>query len=257
MSGPGALVPPPGNPMRPTFFMFAVFFPALIVGFPLYVYATGGPVGETIAIVWLLGIVAVISLGALVWGARSIERERRRLMTADVWASWQLTKEEYSRFVRAEWRREAAWIAGLLAIALGVPLLTTFGVGDLRIIGLMVTMGLAIFLIGLAAEMPPFFTNERTREVRIGANGVEAMGDYVQLRGSGRGLEAVGLSPGDPPVLVFRTYVRNRRSYEVRVPVPADRVDEARKIVERFAPSPPAGETYPELLRRTRGQDAR
>lgn len=256
MSNRRSIVPPPGNPMHAPFIMFALFFPAMMIGFGVYVVTSGAPLGSAVGILYLLGLVAVISLGALAWGGRSIERERRSLSTAEAWASWRLTEEEHRHFVRAEWRHKALWIAGLFATGLGLPLLLSLGAGDARITALVGAISLAILLLALAAEMPPLLTNERTRQVTIGANAVEVMGRYTQLRGSTRGLEAVGLLPGDPPVLVFRTYVGNRRSYEVRVPVPADHVEEARQVVDRFAPTLPAGESYPELLRRTRAQRA-
>lgn len=252
----GAIVPPPGNPMRPIFMMFAVFFPMLLIGFPLYVYATGGPVGETIAILWLLGVVALISLGTLVWSSHAIEQERRKLASAEMWATWQLSDDEYHNHVRAEWRRDVSMAAGILAIVFAVIAFAAVESGDPKSVMLTIIVALVTVAIPLAMGLPTWHANERTRVVRIGANGVEAMGHYVPLRGAGRGLEAVALRSGDPSLLVFRTYVNNRRSYEVRVPIPADRMDEARQIMERFAPTPPVGETYPELLRRTRERSA-
>ncbi len=249
------IVPPPGNPMRAVFLMLTIFFPALLVGFPASVAVAGGPVGATVGIVILLGVVAVIALGALVMRGRAFERERHQL-AADVLAAWRLTEDEYRRFARAERRRLAAWISGMLVIPLAFSVLVFLQVDDPRAGGSVLLVSLMIVGMILLVEMPPLRAGERTREVRIGARSVEAMGQYHELRGSWLRLDAVGLLPGDPAVLVIRVGAGNR-SHMVRVPVPGDRLAEAQAIVEHLAPTPPTGETYPELLRRERARDAR
>jgi len=251
-----SFVPPAGNPMRASFIMFAIFFPALIVGFLVYAYASGGPVGRMIGILFMLGVVGIICLAILAISAQAIEKERSHLST-DVWAVWHLPEEEYRAFVLAEWRHIKPHAIGLVAILFAVSVYFYVETDSLWFSGMTAGISLMVVLVAVMATVPPWRVTEKRLQVRIGARGVEAMGHYYQLRGSRRGLDGIGLLPGDPSVLLFLVYERGRRRpYEVRVPVPEGSEEEAKAIVERFAPRPPADETYPELLRRRQRERA-
>ncbi len=181
MSQPRQIVPPPGNPMHGPFIMVAVFFPAVMVGFAWYVAASGVPLGSAMGILYLLGLVGIFSIGTVAWSGRRIEQERSHLSSPDVVAAWRLTKHEYLRFVRAEWRHQTAWLAGAFAFGIGTPLLFSLEARDLRFTALNAGCGLVVVLMLLLAEMPPLRTNARTRDVRIGTEGIEVMGRYHQM----------------------------------------------------------------------------
>lgn len=250
---PRPFLPPAGNPMRPLFFMSAVFFPAVLIGFSLYVRSTGAPLGSAVGILALVGVVGIFAVGLSLWSGQDIERERRALAAGQAWASWRVSDDDYRRFVRAEWRRNVLWSLSLVAATSGVDVFLWLATGDARFGVPLLAFSLLFAAVIILAEMPPLTSNERVREVRIGEKGVEANGRYVRFGRGPRLLVAVGLLPGAPAVLLFRLGA-DRRRQDVRVPVPGDRLDEANAIVARFAP--PTPDSYPELLRRERERRA-
>ena len=258
MPSPRSFLPSAGNPMLPVFISHAIFFPALIIGFPLYVHFTGGPVGQTIGIVFMLGILGLILGAILLWSVHSIEQERRQLWSDDVWAVWTIPEDEYRHFVSTERRRMVPFVLGLVALFSSLALFIYVGTRDPAAIAMMAVIFGATVLLVIVLEVGHLVTNDKTKEVRIGPRGIEAMGQYHQLRSRGHILEAVQLHTETPPHLLFQIWAKgergSNRSQILRVPVPEDRIDEARAIVERFALTPPPNETYPELLRRKRAE---
>jgi hypothetical protein len=197
-------------------------------------------------------------MGALALSGRAIERDRLRLSTTEAWATWMLTEDEFRRFVRTERRRIGILSLGLLAFGVAISA-CMFALSRNLWIGIgMVAMFLFLSTILFVVEVPPLRAGGAAREVRIGERGIDAMGHYTPLGQSSRNLLAVGLRPGNPDVLVFRIRGYNahghKNAHEVRVPVPGAHLEEAKAIVERFAPQPPKGMSYPDLLKWEREQ---
>jgi hypothetical protein len=258
LARPGSFLPSAGNPMRPALIYVAILFPAMMIGFPAYVHFTGGPVGQTIAIVIMLGVVGLICVGITAWSAHAIEMERRQLWSSEVWAVWHVPEDEYRRFIGEHRRKELRITFWMTAAVAGLLLLLYVGSGDLEAVAVLGAVVAVTTVLLVAWSLWPPGSGDSAREVRIGSKAVEALGSYHQLRGRGHILDAVYLQTEPPAQLVFRVWgehqAGNRRRQILHIPVPADRIEEARDIVERFAPSPPANETYPELLRRKRAE---
>ena len=231
MSRP-ALLPDRRNPMRPVVIILAVFFGAMLVGFPILMLAVGLDTTGTVWVTLLIVAVAILCLGLVLALARSYDRGQAALFAGEAWAHWTVTPEEHRRFVGREqgrtWKKAAAYALG--GTALGV----IFGVmSDWLTGGILIGVFLLAALVILWAGGPPRGTGDEAREVRVGPRGIFALGRYLPLEATGTRPRSIRLEEGDPAALLFGVSSGNRLE-EFRVPVPRDRLAEAEALVERF-----------------------
>ena len=92
-----ALLPNRRNPMRPVVMILAVFFGAMLVGFPILMLAVGLGTGSTIGVTLLIVAVALFCLGIVLALARSYDRGQEALFAGEAWARWTVTPEEHRR----------------------------------------------------------------------------------------------------------------------------------------------------------------
>ena len=201
-----ALLPNRRNPMRPVVMILAVFFGAMLVGFPILMLAVGLGTGSTIGVTLLIVAVALFCLGIVLALARSYDRGQEALFAGEAWARWTVTPEERRRFVGQEqgraWKKAAAYALG------GTALGATFGIlGDWLTGSIMIGVFLLATFVIIWAGGPP--------------------------RGSGDEAHEVRLEEGNPAALLFAVSAGSRLE-AFRVPVPRERLTEAEALVARF-----------------------
>ncbi len=234
MSSFQTLMPARGNPMRPILIFVAVFFGLMLVVFPVLMQIGGVGTGGTIGVALLIVVTAIITLAALRALGNAYEGPRLDLLAGEAWMQWQLAPDEHQRFLADERRlfERRAIGYGLAGLVLG-PVLGAILDDWLLTVILPVVFLVAAIVILTMARPGNAAENAAAREVRVGARGVHFLEAYLPLEGPGTRLVGVRVQPGDPAIL--RLDVRTgRRTEDIRVPVPRDRVPEAEAVVERF-----------------------
>lgn len=227
-----ALLPNRRNPMRPVVMILAVFFGAMLVGFPILMLAVGLGTGSTIGVTLLIVAVALFCLGIVLALARSYDRGQEALFAGEAWARWTVTPEEHRRFVGQEqgraWKKAAAYALG------GTALGATFGIlGDWLTGSIMIGVFLLATFVIIWAGGPPRGSGDEAHEVRVGPRGIFALGRYLPLEATGTRPRSVRLEEGDPAALLFAVSAGSRLE-AFRVPVPRERLTEAEALVARF-----------------------
>jgi hypothetical protein len=229
-----ALMPSRVNPMRPILILVAVFFGLMLVVFPVLMQIGGVPTGGIVGVTILIVVTAIIALAALRALGNAYEGPRLDVLVGGAWVQWQLAPDEHRRFLADERRlfeRRATGYA-LAGLVLG-PVLGAILDDWLMAVILPVVFLAAAIVILTMARPGKGAENAAAREVRVGARGVHFLGAYLPLQGPGTRLVGVRVQPGDPAILRFDVRT-GRRTEEIRVPVPRDRMPEAEAVVERF-----------------------
>jgi len=228
------VLPPQGNPLRPVTLLLAGFFALALVGFPMLMGYVGLGTGSMIVIALVILVTAAACLGFTIWMANSVERDRVALDSADAWASWWLSVDEYRRFVASERRRSLGWAITYLIFGLGLAAFFAFRLDDQVTASIMVVVFLFVVVLMVTLGGPPWRATDSAREVRIGPRGVQALGRYTPIEATLTRMHSVALEEGDPDVITFQ--IRSGRQFQyIRVPVTEGRQDEAEAVVRRFS----------------------
>jgi hypothetical protein len=236
----------PGNPMNPVTLILLAFFGIALIVFPAIMLRAGLGAGSAVLIDVIILLTAALCLGFTLYLARRYDADRRRLLSGEHWAHWQLPTAEREQFVTGERERSHREASRCLLYTLVAALFGAL-VGWLQVetatgalLGFM-ALG-AAGLIVVATTYP--WGGARPREeaanlgdIYLGELGIYHLGRYTPVRGVNLFLTGVELQPGDPTVLQFAVSSRGRyglRTNEVRVAVPAGREAEAAALAERF-----------------------
>src|SRR5690606_2038239 len=180
---------------------------------------------------------AAACLGFTIWMANSVERDRVALVSADAWASWWLSVDEYRRFVASERRRSLGWAITYLILGLGLAAFFAFRLDDQVTASIMVVVFLFVVVLMVTLGGPPWRATDSAREVRIGPRGVQALGRYTPIEATLTRMHSVALEEGDPDVITFQ--IRSGRQFQyIRVPVTEGRQDAAEVVVRRCRARP-------------------
>lgn len=234
MSNTGPIVPPPGNSARPVFFLIAVSFGVMVVGFPIFMYVVGL---STATIVWITLFIAAICAGVLwltVHLGRNLQRDADRLDAGEVWGEWTVPLQQHRRFVDGERRTTNRTALGFAAggTALGVVLARLeqdWLLGAIMTGVFLLAAGVIYFLAG----PPRSAHSDDARHVRIGPAGVHVLGRYLPFKTTMTRLHAVDIADGDPPVMRL-TVQAGRQIDQIRVPVAPDQLDQAEAVADRL-----------------------
>lgn len=234
------IIPSRGNPARPPFLVATCMVTAMLIGMNIALPLWGSGTGNIIFanVLWIPTSIVILWIVSRI-GQRA-ENDRAGLVAGERWVQWQLSPVEYSLYARSEnnWARGVAVAFFLLGIVLGV--VTHAITGDILRTALFA--GISLFLTGITLALdhaPGASANDQTLDVLIGPKGVLIGGRYLTFTAPGMTLLSIDLEYEEwaLPVLVFRIRISagRKRSYSnVRVPVPVDRIDEAKTIVQRF-----------------------
>jgi hypothetical protein len=227
------VLPPHGNPMRPVTLLLAGFFTLALVVFPILMAYVGLGMGSMILIALVILVTAAACLGFTIWMANSVERDRIALDSADAWASWWLSVDEYRRFVASERRRSLRWAITYLVLGLGLAAFFSFRLEDKVTATIMVVVFLIVVVLMVTLGGPPWRATDSAREVRIGPRGVQALGRYTPMEATLTRLHSVALEQGDPAMITFQ--IKSGRQFQyIRIPVTQGRWEDAVAITRRF-----------------------
>lgn len=187
--------------------------------------------------------------GLLLRMAGNHERAARALLSDPRSLRWDYDREEWLRYLRAERARPhpLPWIlaalfagAGLLLAALFVAEGDAIGGSPARTWLLLGGGGLglgALLAVGGAWTRRRAFAGREESEgiFCLGETGAYLTGTYWPWRGLGIRLGECDLDPGPPPLLRLRFSLPRSGVSELRVPVPAGRVEEARALLARLS----------------------
>jgi hypothetical protein len=211
----------------------------------------GGIIGGSIGIV-----LALISAG-LFYTARQADDRLAAFQGGDYLVHWTYSRLEWEKFAEAERERgqknarsalpvgafTVAVLGLILGIALAAPLhnaWSTVGVGILGTLAGTAVGAPGGWLVGrlirLAAERRYHQMHQLAGEAFIGPDSAYCAGRYWKWKGYGTSLQNVELVSGGPAMLTFTIRIYNPRSgddsHQYRVPVPAGREAEARRLIQ-------------------------
>lgn len=162
------------------------------------------------------------------------------VLEAELVAAWDVSPEDWRRFNAADLRERLAVALGMvlgfatlgavgLALARAVPL--TFAVPFSGAFGVLVAALWLLWITRARWQRPP--------RVRIGRDAVLVGNVRHTLRSDMHRLDRVTVEDGDPPVMVFTVSWSTRNGPsgdDVRVPVPPDRLQDARRVAAELCP---------------------
>jgi hypothetical protein len=235
-----SIIPSRRNPMRPAFFFVSGALAAMLIGANVAMPRLGMGVGEIVFTNIILVPILAFTIGLVWFFGRDMEDDLSRLISGETWARWQLSPAEYQLYARSERNTAHITAAALFLIGVVVGVMTATITGDL----LRGALYGGIFLIPTAITLvidraPGASTSDQTLDVLIGPRGARIGDRYLPFGSTGMKLQTIWMEyeEGTLPALVFMARIRvgHRRSYQyIRVPVPVDRIDEARTLVQRF-----------------------
>lgn len=210
------------------------------------------------AMQWGYGMACMSSFVAMMCGIATLFYIYRaftlqRILNGEgVLAHWTYSPEEWSRFTQAETKRDRAGKITLFFIVAGFALFfglifAIFG-GKEGIVVLLITIGLTVFIGGVAAVSIAwaYLANKRGQgEVTIARDGILQNKAFHNWNHFGGRLDRVFLREDESLLLEFdysypsRT---GRQTAEVRIPVPAGREEEARRVAGIFNGEAPEDE---------------
>ena len=229
-----AIVPRPGNPMRPILLFITGAFGVFLIVVPTIMLLAGVGWGGAIGVAILIILTAMICLATLKALSSVYERDQTDLLGGEAWAQWQLTHAEHERFVAGERRRYGRQAASYAVVGLVLGPVLGVVADDWLLCLILTGVFMVVALVILTMVRPRRAeTNPRVRDVIIGPRGVHLLGRYLPLQGPGIRVTNAVVEPGDPAVMRFDVRT-GRRLQEVVVPVGGDQLKEAEAVVERF-----------------------
>lgn len=235
-----SIIPPRGNPAREPFIVCLVGFTAMAILFnvviPLMGVSTEGDLFFNLALI----SIAAIFLWLIRNHGQHAEKDRARLVAGERWAHWQLSPFEYKLYARRENNRARGVAAAFLLVGIVGGVVTYAITGELiRGVALGGACLVAARVTLTQDHAPRSSAKDQTLEVFVGPRGALIGSRYLTFTGPGMSLLSIDLEYEEwaLPLLVF--HLRGgagRRTVDdhVRIPVPVDRIDEARAIVQRF-----------------------
>ena len=215
---------------------------------------------------------ALITLRPVLVTDRIFDQFRRGDMLAD----WRFTSSEWDRYVDAEVARlgqggvlAGLWLVGPFAVVAAITLWTVYPTGQARVEAMTVVAGVAMLALWLLRQMQTAFHRKRIATLRrnprvlIGGSSIYCGGFFKPWNVSMLVLQRARLLPG-PPMMLEVTIgagqavqaadtvlaiaslaggsgggtAQSMRS-QMLVPVPADRHDEAARVMQELVSPPP------------------